>query len=310
MRDAIRAAPFLRSDHPALTPPARGPGAHARTPRSLALRGGQVLSAHGLHPGLRALAGSGRAPDVYVLEAADPALAHMATRWGTTDRYRFRMRQWLDKELESLPGDPVVIVLGARSVQGSLMDVAWETLPEDRWAVIAHKAVVRYPAHFDEWFRWGALYHRQTDFEDLTGPDAAARYLEQNREHLLEGAEVLWPEHESLEDLMLYRARRGWASFDAEKQGVPPGSKGFSVHVGEAGGDPTRCTDDAGYARESNLDDGFGESRRFVLRLAAENLPDRKYPPRFGEHQRGGGFKVRVLREDEVDMSLPHEREF
>jgi len=50
---------------------------------------------------------------------------------------------------------------------------------------------------------------------------ASARRPEANREKMLEGTEVLWPEWESYYDLMVIRESEGPRSFQSEKQNEP-----------------------------------------------------------------------------------------
>jgi len=77
----------------------------------------------------------------------------------------------------------------------------------------------------------------------------------QYHEQLLEGASVLWPEHESFEKLMRLRAERGWAWFDAYRQGHPPGGclhAGFNrtqIYSADDAKMDISLIDDAGYKR-------------------------------------------------------------
>tara|TARA_R110002096_G_scaffold77608_2_gene182577 strand:- start:3349 stop:4191 length:843 start_codon:yes stop_codon:yes gene_type:complete len=61
-------------------------------------------------------------------------------------------------------------------------------------------------------------------WSDLSDPDreqTARGFYERQRAKMDEGAEVLWPEHESLYELMLLRWAEGEAAFSYEKQNEP-----------------------------------------------------------------------------------------
>ncbi|MBP7088792.1 MAG: phage terminase large subunit, partial [Candidatus Omnitrophica bacterium] len=53
------------------------------------------------------------------------------------------------------------------------------------------------------------------------GPDTAKRFFEVNKEEMLKGIKLLWPEHRSYYDLMLIREQEGPISFDSELQNEP-----------------------------------------------------------------------------------------
>jgi predicted phage terminase large subunit-like protein len=86
------------------------------------------------------------------------------------------------------------------------------------WQGQTFKAVCHWPLRMDLWQEWQALYQ---DYPDTTHDLKALTFYEKNHGLMQEGAEVLWPEHESLYALMCLRATIGPAAFASEKQGDP-----------------------------------------------------------------------------------------
>jgi hypothetical protein len=70
----------------------------------------------------------------------------------------------------------------------------------------------------DLWARWEAIYNT---WENPDRERDALAYYQQHRAELERGACVLWPEAESLFELMRLRATIGSGAFTAEKQGDP-----------------------------------------------------------------------------------------
>jgi len=86
------------------------------------------------------------------------------------------------------------------------------------WQTRLFQAVVEWPERMDLWARWEEICN---DWENPNRKEDARAYYEQNHAELDRGAVVLWPQAESLYDLMCLRATIGTAAFAAEKQGDP-----------------------------------------------------------------------------------------
>jgi phage terminase large subunit-like protein len=91
------------------------------------------------------------------------------------------------------------------------------------------KSVIRFADRKDLWDIWALIYAGKEFYGGLTGPDTARRYFEDNKNEMLKGAEVLWPEHESYFDLMVLREQIGSYSFDSEKMNEPKDLTSYSV---------------------------------------------------------------------------------
>ncbi len=86
------------------------------------------------------------------------------------------------------------------------------------WRSRLFKSVVEWPTRMDLWKEWEAVYCNPSREDRET---AGRQFYEDRREEMDAGAIVLWPERESLYDLMCLRATVGVGAFGSEKQGSP-----------------------------------------------------------------------------------------
>ena len=86
------------------------------------------------------------------------------------------------------------------------------------WQGQVFKAIEKWPERMDLWQEWQAIYQ---SYEDPEHERKALAFYERNQAAMNTGALVLWPERESLYDLMCLRATIGNAPFASEKQGDP-----------------------------------------------------------------------------------------
>ena len=99
------------------------------------------------------------------------------------------------------------------------------------WQFARFSSIRKWPHRMDLWEQWAAILRGSSKLITpahadgaslLSGPTAAAlNFFKSNREAMLEGFEVLWPEWESPYDLMLARESNGRSSFEREKQSNP-----------------------------------------------------------------------------------------
>lgn len=95
--------------------------------------------------------------------------------------------------------------------------LGWELLSNPAWIGAAFPAILRFPDAVELWNEWKTIYL-------ASDADAERRADEFYREHFDEmnaGAETLWPENESLLDLMKMRVESGEKVFLREKQNSP-----------------------------------------------------------------------------------------
>ena len=139
-----------------------------------------------------------------------------------SEEQRDKLRSWFNKSLLNT-GHPEtnVVVIGTILHQDSLLANLVDPDRNSGWNGKKYKAVEKFSDNPQFWERWSSIFCRREEHERNTGPEAAKLYFEANREKMLEGTEVLWPEWESYYDLMEIRVRDGLRSFQSEKQNEP-----------------------------------------------------------------------------------------
>jgi predicted phage terminase large subunit-like protein len=86
------------------------------------------------------------------------------------------------------------------------------------WQSAAYKSIIEWPKRMDLWQEWE---RRLTNLADAERSETARKFYDENSHAMNDGAEVLWPEYESLYELMTKRADIGPAAFGSEKQDEP-----------------------------------------------------------------------------------------
>jgi len=88
---------------------------------------------------------------------------------------------------------------------------------EPGWQAWIFRSICDWPQRMDLWEIWAEKYCDMDDVEKVE----AQRFYQLNEQDLNLGARVLWPERESLLDLMKIRAQIGHSSFETEHQNNP-----------------------------------------------------------------------------------------
>ena len=114
-----------------------------------------------------------------------------------------------------------VVVVGTILHYDSLLAHLLDERKMPGWTHRKYQAVQSWADNQELWQKWEEIYCHQSDCEERLGPKAAHAFFEKNREQMLEGTKVLWPERENYEQLMELRLCEGRASFDSEKQNEP-----------------------------------------------------------------------------------------
>lgn len=89
------------------------------------------------------------------------------------------------------------------------------------WQVALYRAVIAFAEREELWAKWESIYATREEYEEHSGPEAAAAFYRARKDELEKGTAVLWPERESYLQLMELRVKEGRASFDSEKQNEP-----------------------------------------------------------------------------------------
>ena len=86
------------------------------------------------------------------------------------------------------------------------------------WRSKRFSSIIRWPDAMSLWKEWELLY---SDAERGDSSERARLFYEEHRLAMDSGAELLWPEHESLYMLMCMRSEGGYSAFEREKQNHP-----------------------------------------------------------------------------------------
>jgi len=134
---------------------------------------------------------------------------------------REQLSQWFSGTLlKSGDATTNVLVVGTILHHDSLLATLTDTARSPGWKSRIYRAIERWADDSALWEQWRVIYTGLAD-DGPTGPAAAQAFFEANRDAMLVGTCVLWPERESYQQLMETRLTEGQASFDAEKQNYP-----------------------------------------------------------------------------------------
>lgn len=140
----------------------------------------------------------------------------------TSALQRSKSRDWFHGALMKAGDGDTNVVNFATALHREAL--AMELHRQPGWRSQLFRSIEVWPQRMDLWREWEERYANADD------PDAAGdarAFFEDRRDEMLAGAELLWPEHESLYSLMAMRVDSGQTTFEREKQNSPI--------------DPTKC---------------------------------------------------------------------
>ncbi len=217
IKDELVGNTRLAEDYPDVCEPS---GRHPRPPRwragEIITRNSVKLSALGVSQNIRGRRHRQDRPDLIILDDVENQ-DNTATA-----ESRKKLSDWFNKSVLKA-GTPQTRVVIAGTIQhyDALLARLTDPVKSPLWEGRIYRSVICWSRHQELWEQWVRILRGQEEHEDSAGPGAANVYFEANREPMLEGTEVLWPEVEDYYALMLMRESEGPASFDSEKQNEP-----------------------------------------------------------------------------------------
>ena len=199
-------------DNPALAeayPAAAGPG-RAWGQDRIRLANGVVVEALGTGAKIRGRRNRTERPSLIVVD--DPENdGHV-----TSALQRERSWSWFNRAVANA-GTPQtnVLVLGTALHRDCLVLRLTRTAG---WQARTFRAIERWPDRTDLWREWEQIF---TAVEDAAREGKARAFYEAHAEEMSRGCVLLWPERESLYELMVHRTTIGHAAFESEKQANP-----------------------------------------------------------------------------------------
>lgn len=133
---------------------------------------------------------------------------------------RERLEEWFTKEVlkaGAIDGSSDFFVIGTIKHEDSLLNNLINSTKFPAWSGKLFRAVIEFASNEDLWGEWAELYSNRDDEDRF---ETARKFFEENKEEMLEGTHVLWPEGEPYYKLMEIRQESDVA-FSSEKQNYP-----------------------------------------------------------------------------------------
>lgn len=236
--------------------------------------GGAMIQALGLGQQIRGLRHGQHRPSLIVVDDLETP-EHVET-----EDQRRKTDNWFHKTLLKA-GDTStnVVVVGTVLHYDALLArlIDPESLPG--WIKRRYRALIEEPSNQDLWARWADVLHNREDWEAQEGLAGARAFLEAHREAMEEGGQALWPEKDSVAQLMELREVEGRLSFASEKQNEPL--------------DPDQCL-----FREDDLrywEDEHGSEEKLLAYLGDEARIYIAWDPSMGNNPRRGDYSAIVV---------------
>ena len=168
------------------------------------------VEAKGLGTQTRGLRHGSTRPDLFILDDLE------SDESTSTAEQIAKAKAWFnDSMIPALAKGGTVIYLGTILCYGSLLHY----VVEERRDFDSRKfaAIESFARRTDLWDEWRQIYREDTD----DAPDRARRFFDDNKDAMLEGAEILWPGYWSYYELIIIREESGSKSFNQEYQNNP-----------------------------------------------------------------------------------------
>ena len=134
----------------------------------------------------------------------------------------YKLHDWVTKSvLKAGTATTNVICIGTIHHYNSLLAQLIHPNSFPGWEKRIYRSIISWSSHPELWETWTKIYNYQENYDNEDGPGAAERFFNANKEDMLEGVQVLWPQHKSYHDLMIMREQEGYISFDSEMQNEP-----------------------------------------------------------------------------------------
>jgi len=131
---------------------------------------------------------------------------------------RNKIRNWATKAVMKAGQPRTNIIIAGTVVHRECLVAHCGQLPG--WKRIQYKSIIEWPTNMDMWDNWERMLIGSPGMMDEADAEAKA-FFKENVGEMIKGAEVLWPQRESLYDLMYMRASEGHTAFESEKQNNP-----------------------------------------------------------------------------------------
>jgi len=167
------------------------------------------LAAKGSGKAIRGLKHKNFRPDLFIIDDAEN------DENVESEDQRKKLESWFDKAISKAGDEKTdIIVIGTILHYDSLLS---KLLRRPGFKTKKYQGVIS-ESHSGLWAEWERLY---TNLDDINRVETARSFYEQNKEELLNGVQVLWPEKVTYYDYRVMIIDEGIASFNSEVQNEP-----------------------------------------------------------------------------------------
>ncbi len=280
IKHQLKSNPLIVSDFPEIC---RGKKPRPWRDNSIQLPNGAMIRVYGAGQNPRGIKNDKDRPGLIIADDLENE------EQAQSEEQRDKLRSWFRRTLLNTGHpDTNVVVIGTILHQDSLLANLVDPNRNSGWNGKKYKAVEKFSDNPQLWEEWSSIFCRKEEHEGNAGPEAAKLYFEANREKMLEGTEVLWPEWESYYDLMVIRESEGPRCFQSEKQNEPI--------------DPQRCI----FKEEDFMfwDDDYRDVQHLIQSMNGRVRFYGACDPSLGKSTRGDYTAIVILlRDDDMDIN-------
>ncbi len=134
----------------------------------------------------------------------------------------YKLEDWLTKAVfKAGTAKTNIVYVGTIHHYGSLLAKFTDPHQYPGWQQKIYRSVISEAENLKLWEQWRRIFRMIEEYEGATGEEAAHRFFKANREEMLKGSEVLWPENRDYYSLMVLKEKEGELSFNSEMQNDP-----------------------------------------------------------------------------------------
>lgn len=177
-------------------------------------RNGVKITALGADQKIRGRRNNEFRPSLIILDDVENEASTQSTE------NREKLEDWFTKAVLNAGDQKTnIVVIGTIFHTDSLL--AKRTNQMSNWRKKIYKSVIKWAIHQELWDEWSNILNYRSNYNDKQGKEGADLLYQDNKEKMLEGMEVFWPDREDYYSLMLLKEDRGDPSFNTEKQNEP-----------------------------------------------------------------------------------------
>ena len=134
----------------------------------------------------------------------------------------YKLEDWVTKDLFKSGGPEVnIICIGTIHHYASLLAKFTDPNQYHGWQQKIYRSIICEAENNLFWEQWKRIFRAIEDYDGATGEEAARKFFEENKEEMLKGTKVLWPESKDYYTLMVLKEKEGDLSFGSEMQNNP-----------------------------------------------------------------------------------------